>query len=112
MRGKITGKAGKERYFVEGKEVSREEFDSAFPDHRIEPGDVCGAGHQPSAWPLCSEGAAVHPDQIPEATESAKNKGVPTSFTSDGCPIFTSRQHRKEYLRAYKMRDHDAGYSD
>ncbi len=107
MKGVIKGKVGQETYWIDGRRVSKVTFDRAFPDKPI--GDGTGL----FGWkPLASDGAAVHPNQVKEATEDARNKGVPTDFLPDGRPIFTSRTHRKNYLRAYGMFDRGAGYGD
>ena len=55
---------------------------------------------------------AVHPSQVAEAEADAKAKGVPTSFLGDGRPVFTSRGHRREYLKAYGVHDNQGGYGD
>lgn len=55
---------------------------------------------------------AVHPSQVPEAVESARRKGVPTDFTPQGRPLFTSRAHQKRYLKAYGYHNRDGGYGD
>lgn len=67
---------------------------------------------RPGGWPMKSIALAVHPSQVKEATASAKAKGVPTSFTPDGRPIFTSRQHYRDYQRAYNFYNRDAGFGD
>lgn len=56
-------------------------------------------------WPILSEAAGVHPDQVKEATDHARSLGVPTDFTRDGRAKFESSGHRKKFLKAYKMRD-------
>lgn len=57
-------------------------------------------------WPLASEAAGVHPDQIAEAREFNRKSGVrATEFTPDGRPVFTGPGHRREYLRAWKKYD-------
>lgn len=63
-------------------------------------------------WPLVSEALSVHPDQVQEAIDSARRKGVPTEFTKSGAPIFTSREHRKRYCEAYHFYDRQGGYGD
>lgn len=68
--------------------------------------------HAPGNWPMTSESAAVHPDQIGEAIAVDKRKGVPTEYTSDGSPIFTSRDHRRRYCEAHGFYDKSGGYSD
>ncbi len=61
---------------------------------------------------LKSVALAVHPSQVGEAAQDAEARGVPTSFTADGCPVFESRTHRKRYMQAYGYFDRDAGYGD
>lgn len=62
--------------------------------------------------PKYSHAMSVHPEQVKEAEKSALEKGVPTHFRKDGCPLFTSRSHQKRYLRAYNYINRDAGYGD
>lgn len=68
--------------------------------------------HCPGNWPMTSYAAGGHPDDIPEMQRIDKEHGVPTEYTNDGDPIFTSRKHRKEYCEAHKLFDRNAGYSD
>jgi len=64
-------------------------------------------------WPMKSDAAGVHPDQIGEASTEAKRFGVPTNFDKQtGQAIFTSRSHRAQYLKAKGYHDKDGGYSD
>jgi hypothetical protein len=67
---------------------------------------------EPGAWPMESEAAGVHPDQVPEAVAAASAHGVPTEFTRDGCAVFRDRAHRAKYLKAFGYFDKDAGYRD
>lgn len=69
-------------------------------------------GNRPWSKKVKSVALAVHPDQIAEAAEDARKRGVPTEFTADGCPVLTDRDHKKRYLRAYGYYDRDAGYGD
>jgi hypothetical protein len=55
---------------------------------------------------------AVFPDQIPAEREQAYKKGVPTEFTKQGQPIFTSAGHRAAYCRAMGAVDRNGGYRD
>jgi hypothetical protein len=66
----------------------------------------------PGNWPMKSDAAGVHPDQIPEAYAKSVKDGVPTQFTKDGQAIFTSRGHRARYIKTIGMIDRDGGYSD
>lgn len=108
MKGRhVFGEHGKpDQYFLDGKEVTRAEYDAAFPDKPI-------GGSAPCFFkPIVSDALAVHPRQVKEATEDARRKGVPTDFQPDGRPIFRTRQHRSEYLRRYGFYDRQAGYGD
>jgi len=64
-------------------------------------------------WPMKSDAAGVHPDQVGDFARDSVEKGVPTEFDrKTGQAIFTSRQHRAQYLKAYGMFDKNGGYSD
>jgi hypothetical protein len=93
-------------YEVMGQLLTEQEFDEQFtPRPR--------AGDSFVAWkPLASDGLAVHPSQVKEATEDAKKKGVPTEFMPDGRPVFTSREQRKRYCQMYGFFDKSGGYGD
>ena len=107
MKGRIVGHGDNTRYYIDGKEVTRREFNLSFPDRPI------GNGSGLMGWkPLHSVALGVHPAQITEAVADAKAKGVPTEFDTEGDPVFTSRRHRKEYLKAYGFRDRNGGYGD
>ena len=72
-------------------------------------GPRCAVG---SKWPIYSDAAGVHPDQIPEAMAYCESVGVPTSYTKDGRAILVSRSHRAKHLKAVGLYDRDAGYGD
>jgi len=63
-------------------------------------------------WPMLSDAAGVHPDEIDQARSEALHHGVPTDFSPDGRAIFTSRAHRRKYCRSIGMHDNDGGYGD
>ncbi len=107
MKGRIVGNGEKTRYLIDNREVSKDDFDLAFPPVK----DAGGSGL--FGWkPILSEALAVHPEQVQEAIEDAKKKGVPTDFLPDGRAVLTSRSHRKAYLRAYGFHDRSGGYGD
>jgi hypothetical protein len=66
----------------------------------------------PSNWPMVSDFAGVHPDQIPEAQAALREHGVTADYTPDGSIVFRSRGHRARCLRALDTYDRDGGYSD
>jgi hypothetical protein len=57
------------------------------------------------SWPILSDAAGVHPDQIPDAMQEAKNRGVRVEYTRDGRAIFDTPGDRKRYLKAMGLRD-------
>lgn len=64
-------------------------------------------------WPLKSDAAGVNPEEVNAAQDEAKRRGVPTEFDRDtGQAVFRSRSHRKEFCKAFHLRDQDAGYGD
>ena len=72
-----------------------------------------GSKFSPSNWPMKSDAAGVHPDQIPDARKESSKLGVPTDFdTKTGQAMFTSRSHRANYLKAKGFHDRNGGYSD
>jgi hypothetical protein len=95
------------RYFIDGREVSKSEADASFPDQPLGPCNTATG-----VKPKLSDALAVHPDQVQEATEHAKRHGVPTEFTQDGRPIIRSRRHQKELIKVYGYRNKDGGYGD
>jgi hypothetical protein len=107
MTGRIVGNGKSARYYIDGKQVTKRAFDAAFPDKPI------GTGAGLLGWkPLVSDALAVHPNQVKEAIDDARAKGVSVDFKEDGRPVFTSRQQRKEYCKAYGFYDRNAGYGD
>jgi hypothetical protein len=71
-----------------------------------------GVRHTPGNWPMKSDAAGVHPDQIKEAYEHSVKIGIPTQFVPDGRAVFTGKQHRKDYCRAIGLHDRNGGYGD
>ena len=62
-------------------------------------------------WPMTSVFASVNIDKVPELKKQLKQAGVPTEFDGE-CPIWTSREHKKKYLKATGQYDRDASYGD
>ncbi len=62
------------------------------------------------AWPIVSEAAGCHPEQVKEHMEFDQQHRVPTEYTRDGSPVFTDRAHRKRYLKAHGLVDKDGVY--
>lgn len=97
---------------VKGREVWSDQDGNACAAPRIKPTGVSTRFSSPGAWPLHSDSAGVHPSQRQDAYDNSVKEGVPTEFDPIGRAIFTSREHRRKYLKTYKLKDHDAGYGD
>ena len=64
-------------------------------------------------WPMKSDAAGVHPDQIGEARKESQRFGVPTDFDKKtGQAIFNNRSHRAKYLKSKGYFDRNGGYGD
>ncbi len=63
-------------------------------------------------WPMDSYAAGVDPSEVPAMMKIDAKYGVKTDYTEDGDPVFTSKGHRKKYLKVHKMHDRNAGYGD
>jgi hypothetical protein len=99
-----------DRYFVDGKEVTREQFDAAFPPKDLsEP----PAGPHPGCWPLYSDALAVHPKQIREAMKRDRAHGIASEYNpSDGRMILKDRGQRRDVMRSLGIHDNEGGYGD
>jgi uncharacterized protein YigE (DUF2233 family) len=64
-------------YFIDGKEVSEEEFAEAFPDREGMP----NFGHRSGCWPMMSDACAVHPKQVEQANARNKRHGVNVEYS-------------------------------
>ncbi len=110
-KGKVVYKRdGTKRYEIDGREVTERQFKRAFPSRL----DLAQGAmpHMAASYNLRSEALAVAKEQIPEAAEFAKKRGVPTAFDQIGRPIFTSRDHRRKYMKIHGHFDKDGGYGD
>lgn len=83
--------------------------------HLIEDQDYRGKiqrGAADDAWPKKSDFCGVHPDQIAEVREYARDRGVTLEFDREGNSIYRDRRHRKETHEVLGVYDRDAGYGD
>ena len=95
---RVTLEDGQVRYEVFEELMTEEEFDRRFGTASSEPGaSLCG-------WkkPVLSDSMAVHPKQVKEAMERDKAAGVPTEYTSDGRPIWTSQAHKRAFMKSFE----------
>ena len=69
-------------YYINGAEVTREEWDAAFPSKLgalFESGETL-TGRSSSAWPMHSEAFAVHPDQVDAANDRNRKHGIAARY--------------------------------
>jgi hypothetical protein len=71
-----------------------------------------GVLHVFGTWPMTSYALGVSSEEVPEMKQFDALHGVPTEYTPDGDPIFTSKSHRAAYCRAHGYFDRNAGYRD
>ncbi len=76
----------------EQQKLEREEFVRKQAEKSLEE-----APRSKARWPIAS--AALAENDVDAARERCKKHGVSTDFNSEGCPIFTSENHRREYTR-------------
>lgn len=95
-------------YFLEGREVTEEEYRKVYP---LDPGvPMISAG-----WsrPMLSDALAVHPSQVQEATARNAKRGCSVTYrTDDGRAIVPDRGERKKLLKIEGFHDRDGGYGD
>jgi hypothetical protein len=108
MRGQIIYKKGEGPpvYCIDGNEVTKEEFDLAFPYKPLE-GKAPGGQH-PAGWPFKSDALAVHPKQIPEAMARDRAHGIETEYDpEDGRAIMKDPGHRRAMMKSLGYHDND-----
>jgi len=115
MKVKIVfGSNGVNSYYVDGKELTKEEFDARVPSKiDLESGQCATTLMQTSvAWPRQSLALGVHPNQTKEAYEKSVELGCPMQFDKKtGKAIVESNGHQLRYMKALGLRNNDAGYA-
>ncbi len=111
MRGRIGANrvTGARTYFLDGKEVTPEEFEAAFPPKEL----GASSGHS-TAWSngLESDALAVHPKQIEAVMARNKKHGLNVEYLPDGRPKLTDRGQRRDLMRLEGFHDNQGGYGD
>jgi hypothetical protein len=69
-------------------------------------------GQLATCWPMLSDAAGVHPDQIGEAKTKAAAAGIRVDFHPDGRVRFESAKQRKQYCEFRGLYDRNGGYGD
>lgn len=103
------------RYYLDGKEVSKREFDKNTPSHDPLDGDCATAFKESSkAWPRLSDGWGVGAGQKEEAEAMYAKKGVPTELRPDGAggylAVIRNNAHGRELNKAFKRHNNHGGF--
>jgi len=84
----------------DGLEIDGEVWDRDIAGEHQGRQSLGGAG-----WPLMSEAAGTHPDEVPKTMAEMRSKGVNLNYTKDGRAIFENASQRRKALRALGMQD-------
>ena len=108
----VYGPGGRKRFFVDGDEVSPEEYAATVHPWKIKDllakGAVVG-GLQPSGWPMRSEACAVGLHQIDQAEARNKRAGVNVTYCrKTGQAIIPDSGERKRLLKLEGFFDKDS----
>lgn len=116
MRSKIViGSRGSMKYFIEDKEVTREEF-RAVSRGWVDGGPPPNTLMQTSkAWPRFSNAMGVDSTQKESAEAYCKKMGVPTEFVIDpktrtARPRLENSAHQRNLQKMYGYHNNDSGY--
>ncbi len=112
MLGKISGHGAKTRYYLDGKEVTKEEFDLAVPD-APKAQEGAAPGNRPWTRPILSDALAVHPDQVDEVMARNREHGLEIEYEREfGRPILKDRDQRRRLMKIEGVHDRNGGYGD
>ncbi len=101
------------KYVVNGKELTREEFESLPAKSGWLSGPFMTAHTYRDHDPLLSEGMGCMKAQVPEMRQVIRKHGIQGVTVRDSGQLeITSRQGRRELLKVRGMVDNDAGYGD
>ena len=112
MKFVIKGKLGRERYFVDGKKVTKKKFDKLMEAARpkVSAAPLGGTFNAEATWnrPVVSDSLGIHPCQLKRRLEVDRKLGVPVEFKTDAdgwsySPVFRSRAEQLRYLKAHAL---------
>lgn len=95
-------------YLLGGAVVTEGVYRQAFPDQPLYVGVPPGGDTGSVGYPILSDALGVHPDQIPEAREHYRKRGVSVDFAPDGRLVMADSAHRKRVLRAAGVHDRNS----
>lgn len=99
-------------YTLNGKEVTREEFNSGAKRDWLDGPPMTAHTYEAHA-PLVSDGLGCMKGQVPELRETIRRHNIQGVAVKDNGQLeITSRRGRKELLRVRGLVDNEGGYSD
>lgn len=106
------GASGKERYFIDGKQVTQEQFDAAFAAERAALPQVAddpdAEGNRPWTRPILSNALGYHPRQVPAARAHFEKLGLdPQKVQDSGKVALTGMNDRRKVLKRMGMHDNN-----
>lgn len=110
-RGSIRQKNGKTHYFLDDEEVTKAQFDAAFPsklDELLAGGVEVGTNCRPACWPAVSTAMAVHPKQVAAENARLSQAGCKAYHRRNGKLVMPDRAARSQAMRLKGMRDFNA----
>lgn len=101
------------KYYINGKEVTREEFTAEGSDDWLQGGFLPVPNTYRDHDPLLSDGIGCMKNQVGEMRETIRRHNIKGVTVRDSGQLeITSRQGRRELLRVRGLADADAGYGD
>lgn len=108
--GTVRQKQGQTHYYLDGEEVTKKEFDAAFPSKMgellggVEVNTLCRS----SCWPMESMSMGVHPKQVTAENEKLRKAGSRCYHRRNGKLVVPSASERKKVMKMRGMRDNNA----
>ncbi len=96
-------------YLLNDKEVTKAEFDAAFPSKLAGLfGSEVAAMCRPSGWPMVSMGMGCHPADVPTANEVLKKHGSAARHRKDGRLEIPTELERRRVAKIKGMKDNNS----
>lgn len=90
-------------YLLGGREVTREEFDAAFPSKLDEllggNGVEVMTNTRPGCWPMVSRSMGVLPSQVAEGNADLKKAGVNCHYEKNGGLVIPDQAAKKKVMK-------------
>ncbi len=116
MKFRQIGNEERTRYFVDGRQVEKAEFDRLMAEEKAglpQIGDDPEmTGNRPWSRPIVSDALQVHPRQVQAVRERNAKHGLDVEYRPDGKPVLRDRAQRRKLLRIEGKHDNQGGYSD